>query len=125
MSFLVTAAKSSCGGNNKKAEKVSIMLLAILLPIALFIAIIVCVAYCCWAGLTNCNPKNEGYGQEPVFETPATGQIDQPASAGYGHGGTPVTATPVASAPPVEQSSGWTWSKATPAQQAQRFNMCQ
>ena len=61
----------------------------------------------------------EGYGQEPVFETPATGQIDQPVSAGYGHG--VPTATPVASAPPVEQSSGWTWSKATPAQQANRF----
>ena len=102
--------------------------------IAFVIAIIVCVAYCCWAGWQNCNPANhrpteypseapEGYGQEPVFETPATGQIDQPVSAGYGHG-TPVTATPVASAPPVEQSSGWTWSKATPAQQANRFNMC-
>ena len=65
----------------------------------------------------------EGYGQEPVFETPATGQIDQPVSAGYGHGGNWATATPVASAPPVEQSSGWTWSKATPAQQANRFNM--
>ena len=63
-----------------------------------------------------------GYGQEPVFDTPATGQIDQPVSAGYGHG--VPTATPVASAPPVEQSSGWTWSKATPAQQANRFNMC-
>ena len=74
-----------------------------------------------------------GYGQEPVFDTPATGQIDQPVSAGYGHGGNWATATPVvqgtavppvASAPPVEQSSGWTWSKATPAQQANRFNMC-
>ena len=73
-----------------------------------------------------------GYGQEPVFDTPATGQIDQPVSAGYGHGGNWATATPVvqgtavppvASAPPVEQSSGWTWSKATPAQQANRFNM--
>ena len=71
-----------------------------------------------------------GYGQEPVFDTPATGQIDQPVSAGYGHGGNWATATPVvqgtavppvASAPPVEQSSGWTWSKATPAQQANRF----
>ena len=62
-----------------------------------------------------------GYGQEPVFDTPATGQIDQPVSAGYGNG--VPTATPVASAPPVEQSSGWTWSKATPAQQANRFNM--
>jgi hypothetical protein len=35
-----------------------------------------------------------------------------------------VDAFTVASAPPVEQSSGWTWSKATPAQQANRFNMC-
>ena len=133
MSFLVTAAKSTCGGNNKKAKKVSLTLLAILLPIAFCIAIIVCVAYCCWAGLQNCNPANhrpteypseapEGYGQEPVFDTPATGQLDQPVSAGYGHGGN--WATPVASAPPVEQSSGWTWTKATPAQQANRTNMC-
>ena len=50
--------------------------------------------------------------QEPEFDTPATGQLDQPVSAGYGHGGNWATATP-ASAPPVEQSSGW-----TPAQQA-------
>ena len=132
VSFLVTAAKSSCGGNSK-AEKVSLTLLAILLPIAFCIAIIVCVAYCGWATWENCKPSNhrpteypsdalpEGYGQEPVFETPATGQIAQPVSAGYGHG--VPTATPVASAPPVEQSSGWTWSKATPAQQANRFNM--
>ena len=133
VSFLVTAAKSTCG-SNKKAEKVSLTLLAILLPIAFCIAIIVCVAYCGWATWENCKPSNhrpteypsdapEGYGQEPVFDTPATGQLAQPVSAGYGHG-TPVTATPVASAPPVEQSSGWTWSKATPAQQANRFNMC-
>ena len=40
VSFLVTAAKSSCGGNSK-AEKVSLTLLAILLPIAFCIAIIV------------------------------------------------------------------------------------
>ena len=111
--------------------------------IAFCIAIIVCVAYCGWATWENCKPSNHrpteypehppaGYGQEPVFETPATGQIDQPVSAGYGHGGNWATATPVvqgtavppvASAPPVEQSSGWTWSKATPAQQANRFNM--
>jgi hypothetical protein len=115
VSFLVTAAKSSCG-SNKKAEKVSLTLLAILLPIAFCIAIIVCVAYCGWATWENCKPSNhrpteypsdapEGYGQEPVFDTPATGQLAQPVSAGYGHG-TPVTATPVASAPPVEQSSG-------------------
>ena len=124
MSFLVTSEKSSCGSNNKKAKKVSLTLLAILLPIAFVIAIIVCVLYCCWAGFEICKPKNHRptEGQEPVFETPATGQIDQPVSAGYGHG-TPVTATPVASAPPVEQSSGWTWSKATPAQH-NRFNMC-
>ena len=132
VSFLVTSAKSTCG-SNKKAEKVSLTLLAILLPIAFCIAIIVCVAYCGWATWENCKPSNhrpteypsdalpEGYGQEPVFETPATGQIAQPVSAGYGHG--VPTATPVASAPPVEQSSGWTWSKATPAQQANRFNM--
>ena len=140
VSFLVTAAKSSCGGNSK-AEKVSLTLLAILLPIAFCIAIIVCVAYCGWATWENCKPSNHrpteypseapaGYGQEPVFDTPATGQIDQPVSAGYGHGGNWATATPVvqgtavppvASAPPVEQSSGWTWSKATPAQQANRF----
>jgi hypothetical protein len=123
VSFLVTAAKSSCGGNNKKAKKVSLTLLAILLPIAFCIAIIVCVAYCGWATWENCKPSNhrptEYPSEEPVFDTPATGQLDQPVSAGYGHG------TPVASAPPVEQSSGWTWSKATPAQQAQRFNMCQ
>ena len=132
VSFLVTAAKSSCGSNNK-AEKVSLTLLAILLPIAFCIAIIVCVAYCGWATWENCKPSNhrpteypseapEGYGQEPVFDPPATGQLDQPVSACYGHG--VPTATPVASAPPVEQSSGWTWSKATPAQQANRFNMC-
>ena len=123
MSFLVTSEKSTCGGNNKKAKKVSLTLLAILLPIAFVIAIIVCVLYCCWAGFEICKPKNHRptEGQEPVFETPATGQIDQPVSAGYGHG--VPTATPVASAPPVEQSSGWTWSKATPAQQANRFNM--
>ena len=122
VSFLVTAAKSSCGGNNKKAKKVSLTLLAILLPIAFCIAIIVCVAYCGWATWENCKPSNhrptEYPSEEPVFDTPATGQLDQPVSAGYGHG------TPVASAPPVEQSSGWTWSKATPAQQANRFNMC-
>ena len=123
VSFLVTAAKSSCGGNNKKAKKVSLTLLAILLPIAFVIAIIICVAYCCWAGVQVCNPANHRPTEEPAFEAPATGQIDQPVSAGYGHG-TPVTATPVASAPPVEQSSGWTWSKATPAQQANRTNMC-
>ena len=114
----------------QQGGKVSLTLLAILLPIAFVIAIIVCVAYCGWATWENCKPSNhrpteypseapEGYGQEPVFETPATGQIDQPVSAGYGV----PTATPVASAPPVEQSSGWTWSKATPAQQANRFNM--
>ena len=92
--------------------------------------------YCGWATWENCKPSNhrpteypsealpEGYGQEPEFDTPATGQLDQPVSAGYGHGGNWATATPVASAPPVEQSSGWTWSKATPAQQANRFNMC-
>ena len=93
-----------------------------MLPIAFCIAIIVCVAYCGWATWENCKPSNhrptEYPSQEPVFDTPATGQLDQPVSAGYGHG------TPVASAPPVEQSSGWTWSKATPAQQANRFNMC-
>ena len=75
-----------------------------------------------WATWENCKPSNhrptEYPSEEPVFDTPATGQLDQPVSAGYGHG------TPVASAPPVEQSSGWTWSKATPAQQANRFNMC-
>ena len=119
VSFLVTSEKSTCGSNNKKAKKVSLTLLAILLPIAFCIAIIVCVAYCCWAGLQNCNPANhrpteypseapEGYGQEPVFDTPATGQLDQPVSAGYGHGGNWASATPVASAPPVEQSTGWT-----------------
>ena len=92
--------------------------IAILLPIAFCIAIIVCVAYCGWATWENCKPSNhrpteygeapEGYGQEPVFDTPATGQLDQPVSAGYGHGGNWASATPVASAPPVEQSTGWT-----------------
>ena len=71
VSFLVTAAKSSCGGNNKKAEKVSLTLLAILLPIAFCIAIIVCVAYCGWATWENCKPSN------PVWKsTSASGAPD-------------------------------------------------
>ena len=125
VSFLVTAANRRAATTTKKRKKYPPTLLAILLPIAFCIAIIVCVAYCGWATWENCKPSNhrptERPSEEPVFDTPATGQLDQP-SAPVMDIGPPRRRWCVASAPPVEQSWGWTWSKATPAQQANRFN---